>query len=160
MKNLLNSIVVTLIFVLFNSLQAQDQYTIIHKNLNSTASGLHHNLNKSGDTIVMTSDKSILRVSFLSHEQKETVMIDLDNKVAKIPLYHLPIGRYTIAVYREDMIIAYPSGVFHESMARSMQQGDKKCKILEVSCRIYDDQNEENYPYLPKPTMHNATILH
>lgn len=107
MKNLLNSIVVTLIFVLFNSLQAQDQYTIIHKNLNSTASGLHHNLNKSGDTIVMTSDKSILRVSFLSHEQKETVMIDLDNKVAKIPLYHLPIGRYTIAVYREDMIIAY-----------------------------------------------------
>ena len=95
------------LFVLSFSVNAQQKYTIIHKNVNSTASGLKHDLNRVGDTIVMSSDKSILRVSFLSHAEKETVMVDLDNNQAKIPLYNLPLGRYTIAVYREDMIIAF-----------------------------------------------------
>ncbi|WP_304144063.1 hypothetical protein [Mesoflavibacter zeaxanthinifaciens] len=107
MKYLQKTILFAALFVLTFSVTAQEKFTLIHKNKNSSALGLKHDLNKVGDTILMTSDKSILRVSFLSHAQKETVIVDLDNKSAKIPLHHLAKGRYTIAVYREDMIIVF-----------------------------------------------------
>lgn len=55
----------------------------------------------------MKSDKQIYRISFLSHKQKESVEIDLGSLEANIPLYHFEEGRYTVAVYREDMIIAF-----------------------------------------------------
>ena len=107
MKYLQKTLLFAALFALTFSVTAQEKFTLIHKNKNSSALGLKHDLNKVGDTILMTSDKSILRVSFLSHAQKETVMVDLDNKSAKIPLHHLAKGRYTIAVYREDMIIVF-----------------------------------------------------
>ena len=86
-----------------------------------------------------------------------------------IPLPHVvldtgPNGRID-HVYREreikseDMMIAYPSGIFHESMTRNMQQGDKKCKILEVSCRIYDDPNEEHYAFMVIDVENKHLIL-
>ena len=107
MKYLQKTLLFAALFALTFSVTAQEKFTLIHKNKNSSALGLKHDLNKVGDTILMISDKSILRVSFLSHAQKETVMVDLDNKRAIIPLHHLAKGRYTIAVYREDMIIAF-----------------------------------------------------
>lgn len=86
-----------------------------------------------------------------------------------IPLPHVvldtgPNGRID-HVYREreikseDMIIAYPNGVFHESMAKNMKEGDKKCKILEVSCRIYDDPNEEHYAFMVIDVENKHLIL-
>ena len=86
-----------------------------------------------------------------------------------IPLPHVvldtgPDGRID-HVYREreikseDMMIAYPNGVFSETMTKNMQTGEKKCKILEVSCRIYDDPNEEHYAFMVIDVENKHLIL-
>lgn len=86
-----------------------------------------------------------------------------------IPLPHVvldtgPDGRID-HVYREreikseDMMIAYPNGVFSETMTKNMEKGEKKCKILEVSCRIYDDPNEEHYVFMVIDVENKHLIL-
>lgn len=86
-----------------------------------------------------------------------------------IPLPHVvldtgPNGRID-HVYREreikseDMIVAYPNGVFSENMVKNMKYGEKKCKVLEVSCRIYDDPNEEHYAFMVIDVENKHLIL-
>ncbi|WGD35127.1 hypothetical protein [Olleya sp. YS] len=76
------------------------------ENVNATKAGLVHVLNRTGDTIILKSSKEIFRFSFLYHTQKESVLMDLGSKEAKIPLHHFEVGRYTVVAYREDAV--YP----------------------------------------------------
>ncbi|RAJ13390.1 hypothetical protein [Olleya aquimaris] len=80
--------------------------TTIVENVNATKAGLVHVLNRTGDTIILKSSKEIFRFSFLYHTQKESVLMDLGSKEAKIPLHHFEVGRYTVVAYREDAV--YP----------------------------------------------------
>ncbi|AUC80808.1 hypothetical protein [Lacinutrix sp. Bg11-31] len=107
MKNL--KVLTLLSFALLSSLFTygqQQALTNIQKNINKDAAGLEQLLNFTLDTLTLKSDKNILRVTFLSHDEKDSIIIDVDAPEIKIPLYHLKKGRYTIAVYREDKIIA------------------------------------------------------
>ena len=58
-------------------------------------------------------------------------------------------------VYRErelkysDMMIAYPKGVFSERILKKIQDyPESKCKLLEVSCKLYDEPNVEKYSFM------------
>lgn len=107
MKNL--KILTLLTFALLLSMFSygqQQALTNIQKNINKDAAGLEQLLNFTLDTLTLRSDKNILRVTFLSHDEKDSVIMDVDAPEIKIPLYHFKKGRYTIAVYREDKIIA------------------------------------------------------
>ena len=76
-----------------------------------------------------------------------------------IPLPHVvldtgPDGRID-HVYRErdlkyeDLPVAYPRGTFSEKTIEKIQKyPDSKCKILEVSCKLYDQPNVERYSYM------------
>jgi len=76
-----------------------------------------------------------------------------------IPLPHVvldvgPDGRID-HVYRErelkfeDLPVAYPRGTFSTKTLEKIQKyPDSKCKILEVSCKLYDKPNEERYSYM------------
>ena len=86
-----------------------------------------------------------------------------------IPLPHVvldvgPNGKVD-HVYREreikaeDMMVAYPNGVFHETMVKNMKNSDMKCKVLEVSCKIYNDPNEEEYAYMVIDVENKHLIL-
>ena len=75
-----------------------------------------------------------------------------------IPLPHVvldtgPDGKVD-HVYRErmikneDIIIAFPNASLTPNLLKRIQDyPDTKTKILEVSCRLYDDPNEEKYGY-------------
>jgi len=76
-----------------------------------------------------------------------------------IPLPHvvLDVGPDGMVdhVYRErelkyeDLIVAYPRGTFSTKIAEKIQKyPDTKCKILEISCKLYDKPNEERYSYM------------
>ena len=107
MKNLKNLNLLTFAFLLsLLSFGQQQALTNIQKNINKQAAGLEQSLNFTLDTLTLKSDKNILRVTFLSHDEKDSVIIDVDAPQIRIPLYHFKKGRYTIAVYREDKIIA------------------------------------------------------
>ena len=75
-----------------------------------------------------------------------------------IPLPHVvldtgPDGKVD-HVYREreikneDIKIAFPKAVLSQKILERIERNpDTKCKILEVSCRLYDEINEERYGY-------------
>ncbi len=107
MKHLPKVLLFTFLFGLVTFVTAQEHYTVLHKNYNLFASGIEHNLNQTADTLLLQSDKSVLKVSFLSHEKNKTERIDVNSKQVKVPLHYLSEGRYTIAVYREDIIVAF-----------------------------------------------------
>jgi len=94
-----------LMLLLSTSVFSQVKTTIV-ENVNATKAGLVHVLNRTGDTIILKSSSSIYRFSFLYHSQKESVLMDLDSKEAKIPLHHFEVGQYTVVAYREDAV--YP----------------------------------------------------
>lgn len=127
MKHLPKVFLFTFLFGLVTFVTAQEHYTVLHKNYNLFASGIEHNLNQTADTLLLESDKSVLKVSFLSHEQNKTERIDVNSKQVKVPLHYLSEGRYTIAVYREDIIVAF--GI------------ERKLKI-EVSENVIEDFEE------------------
>ncbi|WP_055435187.1 hypothetical protein [Lacinutrix algicola] len=107
MKNLKTINLLFLALLLSVSIYGQQRaLSNIERNINKEAAGLEQSLNFTLDTLTLKSDKNILRVTFLSHDEKDSVIIDVDAPEIKIPLYHFKQGRYTIAVYREDKIIA------------------------------------------------------
>jgi len=106
MKSLKNLFLLTFILILSVSAYGQQAaLTNIQKNVNKQAAGLEQLLNFTLDTLTLKSDKNILRVTFLSHDEKDSVIVDIDAPEVKIPLYHFKKGRYTIAVYKEDKMI-------------------------------------------------------
>lgn len=150
--------------------------TNIKKNINDEAKGLEQRLNATLDTLILKSDKEILRVTFLSHEEKDSEIIDVGSHEVKIPLYHLKQGRYTIAVYREDKIIALgvkrvdpipvPDNAIadlEESILRSSlteeQQLDRNIKPLKKKINISSDNNKNTRlaSAKPKQKVNNRT---
>lgn len=107
MKILKNIHIVIFLFAFCMVAAAQPPATKLNKNRNDKANGLNQSLNKIADTLFLTSDKDILRVNFLSHSTSEKLQVDVGSKNVNIPLYHFGKGRYTIAVYRQDKIIAF-----------------------------------------------------
>ena len=87
-----------------------------------------------------------------------------------IPLPHVvldtgPDGKVD-HVYRERMMknedipIAYPNGILTPQMAERISRSPEgKTKILEVSCRLYDDPNEEKYGYYVIDINEKAMIM-
>jgi len=87
-----------------------------------------------------------------------------------IPLPHVvldtgPDGKVD-HVYRERMMknedipIAYPNGILTPQMAERISRSpETKSKILEVSCRLYDDPNEEKYGYYVIDINEKAMIM-
>ena len=87
-----------------------------------------------------------------------------------IPLPHVvldtgPDGKVD-HVYRERMMknedipIAYPNGILTPQMAERISRSpETKTKILEVSCRLYDDPNEEKYGYYVIDINEKAMIM-
>ena len=90
-----------LMLMLSTSVFSQVKTTIV-ENVEATKAGLVHVLNRTGDTIMLKSSLEIYRFSFLYHSQKESVIMDIGTKEAKIPLHHFEEGRYTVVAYRED----------------------------------------------------------
>jgi hypothetical protein len=87
-----------------------------------------------------------------------------------IPLPHVvldtgPDGKVD-HVYRERMLknedipVAYPNGILTPQMAERISRSPEvKTKILEVSCRLYDDPNEEKYGYYVIDINEKAMIM-
>ncbi|WAC03335.1 hypothetical protein N7U66_07280 [Lacinutrix neustonica] len=84
----------------------QDSITTIEKNVNDEALSLEQTLNATLDTLFLKSETDIYRVTFLNHDEDGSETIEIGSQEVKIPLYHFKTGRYTIAVYTDDKIIA------------------------------------------------------
>ncbi|WP_299890785.1 hypothetical protein [uncultured Lacinutrix sp.] len=141
-----------LIFALLISLTSysQEELTSIQKNVNREANGLEQHLNATRDTLTLKSDLVILRVTFLSHSEKDSEIIDVGNNEIKIPLYHFKKGRYTIAVYREDKIIALGVKRINDIPVPEDAIADLEESILRSSLSAEEQLNRNIKPLVKK----------
>jgi hypothetical protein len=91
-----------IVFLLLASF-ATSQNTTLIQNRNFRAAELKHNLNSSGDSLILEGLRSIIKVVISNDNFSKTFRVV--NKNAKIPLVGIPLGRFTTEVQLDDKLI-------------------------------------------------------
>ncbi|MCB0400304.1 MAG: hypothetical protein KDD26_11960 [Winogradskyella sp.] len=91
------------ILLLFLAPFVYGQRSTLLKNINYRASELYHNLNESGDTLILRGERTIDKVEIFNNDfQKAYIVNSLDTK---IPLNDIPAGRFVTEVKVKDKLI-------------------------------------------------------
>jgi hypothetical protein len=105
----LNGFLSFVFFALFfiSSLQAQETYTTIRKNINNLAYDLNHELSSTQDSLLLENKFLFKRVRFIGNRGEKVFDFKPAVMSAKIPLDELPLGKYTVMFYQADKIIVF-----------------------------------------------------
>lgn len=90
-----------------SSVQAQEKFALIEKNVNVSASNLYHNLNKTKDTLILSGDKNIRYVYSINKLYKRETNQLINANSAKIPLTHLTKGKHVFVVEQTPLKIVF-----------------------------------------------------
>ena len=91
------------LLILFITLSIYSQNATLLKNYNPKVRELKHNLNYAGDTLILASEKTILKVDIFNEDYEKLVVIEAFN--AQIPLRDLPEGKFVVEVKLVDKVI-------------------------------------------------------
>ncbi len=92
----------TLILLFLTAFAFSQQNTLI-QNVNPRAKALQHSLNKTGDILLLESEKTIFSVTIFNQDFERT--FGVGKYQAKIPLHEVPKGRVVIEVQLNDGLI-------------------------------------------------------
>jgi len=98
----------------FQKLQAQEQYAILEKNVNIRAKGLVHQLNKTKDTLILSSDKKINKVYSISETNVREINTYINKNTFKVPLNKLSKGKHVFVVVQSPLRIVFVVKVLQE----------------------------------------------
>jgi len=108
LKNLLRiCLVIILTFLLSFTLQAQEHYAKLEKNRNIQAKGLVHKLNKTRDTLILTSDKKINSLYSINKDYSRDFEFNIDTTSFKLPLNKLVKGKHVLVAVQSPMRIVF-----------------------------------------------------
>lgn len=108
MKNLIRiCLVIILLFLLSFTLQAQGHYAKLEKNRNIQAKGLIHELNKTRDTLILTSDKKINYLYSINKDYSRAFDFKVDTTSYKLPLNKLTKGKHVLVAVQSPMRIVF-----------------------------------------------------
>ncbi|WP_452219824.1 hypothetical protein [Lacinutrix salivirga] len=137
--------------------------TKLEPNFSEKAKFLKHELNKTEDTLFLRADRGIEGASVISHDNKKTRYLSVDSQVIKIPMYHFSEGRYTVAVYCTEGIIAIafnrikfivkPEGAEDDLQMSVLRASLSKEELLKrnVRPRIANAPKAERQKYISPP---------
>lgn len=95
-------ILYTTVFLLLASL-VYGQKSTLYQNVNVRAKELKHNLNKTGDNLILKCERTIYEVVIFNDDFERVVRVR-DNE-AIVPIADLPVGRYIIEVLLSDKLV-------------------------------------------------------
>ena len=98
---------VSLFSLSYTDLYAQDDFALLEKNVNVRASGLIHRLNKTKDTLLLSSYKKINRVYSVNMNYEREVEANINDTSYKIPLKHLTKGKHVFVVVQSPLRIVF-----------------------------------------------------
>jgi len=108
LKNLLRiCLVIILTFLLSFTLQAQEHYAKLEKNRNIQAKDLVHKLNKTRDTLILTSDKKINSLYSINKDYSRDFEFNIDTTSFKLPLNKLVKGKHVLVAVQSPMRIVF-----------------------------------------------------
>lgn len=91
------------ILFLFLTLWCYGQNSTLLQNIDYRAKELKHSLNKTGDTLILNSERDIIKVDIFNSDFEKTFLVN--DRSTKIPLVNFPNGRYVTQVKVHDKLI-------------------------------------------------------
>lgn len=108
MKNLIRiCLVLILLFLLGFTLQAQEHFAKLEKNRNIQAKGLIQELNKTRDTLILTSDKKINYLYAINKDYSRDFEINIDTTFFKLPLNKFAKGKHVLVAVQSPLRIVF-----------------------------------------------------
>ncbi|NRD21657.1 hypothetical protein HNV10_00285 [Winogradskyella litoriviva] len=95
-------IIYTTVFLLLASL-VYGQKSTLYQNVNVRAKELKHNLNKTGDSLILKCERTIYEVVIFNDDFERVVSVK-DTEIT-IPIADVPIGRYIVEALLSDKLI-------------------------------------------------------
>lgn len=106
---------VFLFVFMFSMILSFGQKSTLLKNINFRAKELHHSLNKTGDSLILSSEKLIHNVEIFNQDFER--IIEVKANEVKIPLYDTPLGRLVVQARMPDKRILLTL-LRHETLER------------------------------------------
>ncbi len=135
---------VYILVFMFLTLALYGQKSTLLQNINFRAKELKHNLNKAGDTLILSSEKTIYNVEIFNQDFEKTV--DVRSNETKIPLHDTPLGRLVVQAKMPDKRIIMTL-LRHEEIENTPT---KKIEIL--------SKKEEKQPVLKLKALFKINI--
>jgi len=82
----------------FVSLAQSNIYSTITRNINTKAASLAHNLNATGDTLLLKSEYPLSKIEIISDSGVQVMPLGGNKKEVNVPLSFLEVGNYTLSV--------------------------------------------------------------
>ncbi len=143
MKNLIRiCLVVVLVFLLSFTLNAQEQYAKLEKNRNIQAKGLIHKLNKTKDTLILTSDKKINYLYSVNKNQGRELDFYVDSTSYKLPLNKLAKGKHVLIAVQSPKRIVFVVKILKEIPKESHVVVSDELVGLEPTVKVALVENE------------------
>ncbi len=115
MKNLIRIfLVVILIFLLSFTLKAQGHFAKLEKNRNILAKDLIHKLNKTGDTLILESNKKINYLYTINKDYGRDLDVFIDTTSFKLPLNKLSKGKHVLVAVQSPKRIVFVVRIINE----------------------------------------------
>jgi len=131
---------ITIALLLLSVLSYAQKSTLI-QNINVRAKELKHNLNKSGDSIILESKSHIDKVSIFNSGFEKKFIVE--QNTAKIPLNNIPVGRFVTEVKLNNKLIIITL-LRHEVLTTIKKSITAKTTKSMSSESLLASQNEAN----------------
>jgi len=149
-KNIQSCWLFTLLFLLpCFTVNSQDDFASIRKNINYRAKFLKHYLNETKDTLVLSSPRRIYRLYSVGNSK-----VNIDKEILdfeyKLPLRHLEIGRYVMVTQLNGLKIVFELNILKKDSFISVDNNDLASneKLVEeesvVEVKITEDKVEKS----------------
>ncbi|WP_298895498.1 hypothetical protein [uncultured Psychroserpens sp.] len=97
------------------SIQAQNDFAKLEKNVNTRAKGLIQELNSSKDTLILKSDALINKVYAVSSDYEREVDMIINKKYIEIPLNNLSKGKHVFVAVQSPIRIVFVVKIFRDN---------------------------------------------
>jgi len=115
-----------------SNVEAQSTYGKLIKNKNVQAKNLNHTLNKSKDSLLLSSDKKINYVYTINRDYKKEFYSFIDDYTYAVPLSELSEGKHTFVVGQSPLKIVFAVFVYRDKLALNSTQEEQE-KVTSVN---------------------------
>jgi hypothetical protein len=107
------------------SLQAQNQFAVLEKNVNTRAKGLTHKLNATKDTLLLESTTLIQKVYAVNKNYKREIDLNVSDTSVKIPLKKLSKGKHVFVAVQSPVRIVFVVKILRDNSVLLALEEDK-----------------------------------
>jgi len=128
-------------FLLSATLQAQSLYAKIEPNRNVLAKGLVHKLNKTGDTLILSSKKKINYLYSLNKKNDRDFDVYIDSTSFKLPLNKLKKGKNVLIAVQSPKRIVFVVRILKEIPKSKARRSVERDPVLNEPVKVVSAKN-------------------